>query len=166
MTPEEVQKALKVAKTKIEFDLTTFGIIDNDGVECAAGYKETFDPLTGEWQGSETFLPRPTAEMRQGGELRIYLETMIMVNRVQGAESRIWAVIITPDLAFLAFGEGLIVDNLIQMVDGYFTGKIKALCQEWKLVIQDINGPLEDSNDMAIIDENFQIVECLLPDSE
>lgn len=159
MSDINLVEELEKASVKISFGSAVFGLINVDGVEYVAGYRETSGVSAEEWQGLATYYPQPTSELRVESEVKNMVETALTSDILSGNDYRVYAILMGVDAFFFALGEGLIVDNEIHFIDGFYVGRILALGRVWKLNVQLDESILPNTFSVATVDSNLNFVE-------
>ena len=155
---------LKKAAVKLEFGHTIFALLEREGVELVAGFRESFNVSPEEWYGMSMFGPELTADIRLAGNAKSLLETMLTEDMAKGYEDCFDAIVIGYDVAFLAFAEGLILDNQLDPVGEanspalpaqLYLGRILLNGRVWKLFVQDEHVVLGSKFSAASVDRNL-----------
>ena len=158
---------LKKAAVKLEFGHTIFALLERKCVEFVAGFRESFNVSPEEWYGMSMFGPELTADIRQAGEAKSLLETMLTQDLAKGYSDRLDAIVIGYDVAFRAFAEGLILDNRLNPIETsqspalttqLYLGRILLNGRVWKLLVQDEHDVLGSKFSAASIDRYFHIL--------
>lgn len=158
MSDFDLMKAIESAAVKIDLGKAVFAIFDVDGQEVVAGYKENVNNPPGIWQNWEWAFPYPSALLRQESEVKNMVEETISRDMANGDGDRISAILLGIDATRLAFGEGLIVDNRVDLENGRYIGRILALGRVWKFISEVDTVILPNSFSVATVDSSLNII--------
>jgi len=163
---------------KLEFANTTFGTATLEGVQIAAGCRESFNPdvptiLEGEtvggviplpsepveWYGIDYFLPVPLEATQAKAKAKNLLLDMLDNDLKKYHEDGIFALVVSVDFAFLLYAEGLIKEGKLEQGEyGLYETTINLLGRTWILFIQDAHGILSTEYSCATVDSSFSIL--------